>query len=125
MALGVSVCVVDQGLVGQFALQLAHLAGAFQVTGVDMIARRLRLSQTIRLSAHADIWPAHDRSRHDGTWRQNCERAMKLLTAGRLNVAPMISAVDPWHEAAVAQACLRRHNGADMECVTGLAHQGR
>jgi threonine dehydrogenase-like Zn-dependent dehydrogenase len=177
--LGASTAVIGQGLVGQFALQLARLGGAYPLIAVDMAAERLALARTCGadhiinpgqddlkdgiayltggrgvdiviectgqpapiveafplmarrgrlvllgsprgpspevnfypdvhargitiVGAHADIRPEHDRARHFWTWRQDCELVLELLVAGRLTVAPMISEIFPWHQAAKA-----------------------
>jgi 2-desacetyl-2-hydroxyethyl bacteriochlorophyllide A dehydrogenase len=59
------------------------------------------------VGAHADIRPQRDRAPHFWTWRQDCALVLQLLSAGRLQVAPMISEVFPWHRAAAAYAQLQ------------------
>ncbi len=59
------------------------------------------------VGAHADIRPARERSRDYWPWQQDCDLVLKLLAAGRLQVALMISEIFPWWQAAAAYDLLQ------------------
>ena len=51
---------------------------------------------------------------HRWTWEDDCELTLRLLDAGRLMVAPMISTVYPWRQAAAAYEHLRRQDDENL-----------
>ena len=66
------------------------------------------------IGAHADIRPRRDRLRHFWPWRPDCELVMQLMAADRLKVAPILSTIYPWRQAAAAYESLRPNDGMKM-----------